>query len=218
MRTLPLFLLALISGSSGLCQTNASFPVAPVPPDPLELVTVPTQVPASATERGALITLMDRAAAHYSLHTRGGPAHVLQTSFNATASTLYQGGAGTLRETWISGENWRWDGGLGNYALLRISSNAAIYDQTPNTGLPLRLKMLAQAVFAPIEAAPRRATIRSATVSWKGAQITCILTSRRSQRPGWCSGTAVVREGILHRPCYGPDRYCFNRPWRLHRL
>jgi hypothetical protein len=82
-----------------------------------------------------------------------------------------------LRETWISGENWRWDGSLGDYSLQRISSNAAVYDQNANSMIPLRLKMLANAVFAPIEAAPRRATVRFANVEWKGAQITCILTS-----------------------------------------
>lgn len=83
------------------------------------------------------------------------------------------------RETWISGQNWRWDGSLGNYQLLRISSNAAIYDQNPNSAIPLRLKMLANAVFAPIEGNPRQLTLRTAGVSWKGAQITCIMTSAR---------------------------------------
>jgi hypothetical protein len=177
VRTLPLFflsLLALVSASVGFGQ---NYPVAPVPPDPLELVTGPTQVPANAEQRGVLVALMNRAVAHYSLHARGGPAHVLQISFNATASTLNPGGAGQLRETWISGENWRWDGNLAGYSLLRISSNAAVYDQNPNSMIPLRLKMLANAVFAPIEGAPRRETIRTASVVWKGAQITCILTS-----------------------------------------
>jgi hypothetical protein len=174
MRTLPLFLLFLIKATAAFCQ---QFPVAPVPPDPLELVTGPTQVPANAEQRGALVSLMNRAVSHYALHARNGPAHVLQISFNATASTLNPGGAGQLRETWISGENWRWDGNLGGYTLLRISSNAAVYDQNPDSMIPLRLKMLANAVFAPIEGAPRKATIRTTNVEWKGAQITCILMS-----------------------------------------
>jgi hypothetical protein len=174
MRTLPLLLLFLINAASVFCQ---QVPVAPVPPDPLELVTGPTQVPANAQQRGALVSLMNRAVSHYALHQRGGPPHVLQISFNATASTLNPGGAGQLRETWISGENWRWDGNLGGYTLLRISSNAAVYDQNPDSMIPLRLKMLANAVFAPIEGAPRRATIRTTNVEWKGAQISCILMS-----------------------------------------
>lgn len=177
MRTLPLFLLFFINLTAAFPQQAAAVPVAPVPPDPLELVTGPTQVPESAAQRGALVALMNRAVSHYALHARNGPAHVLQISFNATASTLNPGGAGQLRETWISGENWRWDGNLGSYTLLRISSNAAVYDQNRDSMIPLRLKMLASAVFAPIEGAPRKATIRTTNVDWKGAQITCIMMS-----------------------------------------
>jgi hypothetical protein len=162
-----------------LALIGQDHPVAPVPPDPLELVTGPTQIPASPQDRGALVALMLNASEKYSLHARGGPAHILQISFTATASTLFGGGAGQLRETWISGQNWRWDANLGGYSLLRISSNAAIYDQSPNSVIPLRLKMLANAVFAPIGGAPRQETIRSAGVQWKGAQITCILTSAK---------------------------------------
>jgi len=174
MRTLPLLFLA---ASAGVCQVVSPIAVAPVPPDPLELVTGLTQVPASPAERGALVQLLLNATEKYAMHERGGPAHVLQISFNATASTRYQGGAGQLRETWINGQNLRWDGALGSYTLLRISSNTAIYDQNPNSAIPLRFKMLASSIFNPIEAAPRRATLRSATVLWKGAQITCIMTS-----------------------------------------
>ncbi len=177
MRTLPLVLFALTTGTAAFSQNRPPLPVAPIPPDPLELVTGPTQIPATPAERGAFVALMIGAQEHYAMHARGGPAHVLQISFNATASTLYQGGAGQLRETWISGQNWRWDGSLGSYTFLRISSDAAIYDENPNAPIPLRLKMLANAVFAPIQGAPRRATLRSASVSWKGAQITCVLLS-----------------------------------------
>jgi hypothetical protein len=179
MQTLPLFFfVVLFVVRAGFCQVRqADYPVAPVPPDALELVTGPTQVPANAEQRGALVALMNRAVAHYSLHSRDTAPHVLDISFNATASTLNPGGAGQLRETWTSGENWRWDGSLGGYSLLRISSNAAIYDAIPSMMIPLRLKMLANAVFAPIQGAPRRETIRMASVTWKGAQITCILTS-----------------------------------------
>jgi hypothetical protein len=37
--------------------------------------------------------------------------------------------------------------------------------------------MMANAIFAPIGGAPRRETLRSTSVAWKGSQITCILTS-----------------------------------------
>jgi hypothetical protein len=126
---------------------------------------------------------MNRAVDHYSPYARNTPAHVLQISFNSTASTLYQGGAGYLRETWISGQNWRWDGALPGYSLVRISSNGAVFDQNTDSMIPLRIKMLANAVFAPVEGAPRRDTFRSASVAWNGSPVTCILTSAEGNTP-----------------------------------
>jgi hypothetical protein len=176
MRAVTLLLLSLISTTTVFSQP-AAIPVAPVPPDPLELVTGPTQVPATAGERAALVFLLINASEHYALHSRGGPAHILQISFNATPSTLYPGGAGQLRETWISGQSWRWDGSMGSYSLVRISSNGAVYDSNQNSMIPMHFKLLTDAVFAPIEGAPRQQTLQTASVAWKGAQITCILES-----------------------------------------
>jgi hypothetical protein len=177
MRMLPLLFLSLITTATGFSQPPTAIPIAPVPPDPLELVTGPTQIPVTAEERAALVSLLLNASEHYALHVRGGPAHILQISFNATASTLYPGGAGQLRETWISGQNWRWDGNMGSYSLVRISSNGAVYDSNQNSMLPMHFKLLTDAVFAPIEGAPRQQTLRTASVAWKGSQITCILES-----------------------------------------
>jgi hypothetical protein len=182
MRTLPLLLLPIfaIAAAYGQNARTAPIPVAPVPQDPLELVTGTTQIPAGATERGTLVVLINRAIDNYALHARGTPAHVLQISFNATASTRYQGGAGSLRETWISGQHWRWDGAMPGYSLVRISSNGAVFDQNADSTIPMRIKMLANAVFAPVGGAPRQETLRTASVTWKGLPITCILTSAQS--------------------------------------
>jgi hypothetical protein len=150
-------------------------PVAP-PSDPLELVTGAAQPVTTVEQRAATVALLNRAAEQYAMHSKGTPAHILQISFNATASTLFPGGAGQLRETWISGQNWRWEATLGNYSLLRISSNGVAYYQQAPQAIPLRLKMLANTVFAPLQfTAPRVAAMRTASVTWKGAQITCVL-------------------------------------------
>lgn len=167
MRTLPfrhILLSVAFSACYGQVPDVSAIPVAPVPQDPLELVTGPTAVPATAAERGALVVLLNRAVDHYSLHARGTPAHVLQVSFNATASTLHEGGAGYLRETWISGQNWPWDGAMPGYSLLRISSNGAVFNQNADSSIPLRMKMLANAIFFPVEGAPRRETLRATSV------------------------------------------------------
>src|SRR5262249_33775990 len=140
----------------------------------------------------ALVVLLNRAVDHYSLHARGTPAHVLQISFTATASTRFGGGAGSLRETWISGQNWRWDGSLAGYPLTRISSNGAVFDQNADSAVPLRMKMVANAVFNPIEGAPRRDNLRAATVTWKNATVTCVLSALR---PDMMGGMATANGG-----------------------
>ena len=165
-------ILAAVIPLAGFTQT---FTIAP-PSDPLEPVTGMVQDVTTAEQRAAAVALLNRASDQYAMHTKGTPAHVLQISFNATASTLFGGGAGHLTETWISGQNWRWDATFGNYSLLRISSNGVAYDQQALQPVPVRIKMLANAVFAPLQfTTPRVSAMRTASVPWKGAQITCIL-------------------------------------------
>lgn len=143
------------------------------PSDPMEPVTGGAQQITTAEQRAALRMLLLRAANNYQMHAPGTPAHIVQVSFTATASTSFAGGTGILRETWISGQNWRWDATLGSYSLLRISSNGVAYDQQPLHPIPLRLKMLAGALFAPV--IPNAVLERTAQATWKGTQVTCIL-------------------------------------------
>jgi hypothetical protein len=103
--------LLLVAFASGFCFGQPS-DIAPIPPNPLELATGPAQVPATPAERAAVISLMDRAFENHSMHLRGTAPYALQVSFNASASTLYPGGSGSLQQTWVSGENWRWSATL----------------------------------------------------------------------------------------------------------
>lgn len=145
------------------------------PSDPMGPVTGETQQVTTAEQRATLRALELQATNHYQMHAPGTPAHVLQVSFTATASTSFAGGSGSLRETWISGQNWRWDATLGGYSLLRISSNGVAYDQQPLHAIPLRLKMLAAALFAPLQ--PNQIVDRTAQATWRGTQVICILRS-----------------------------------------
>jgi hypothetical protein len=159
-----------------LCLTGQTFQLAPVPPDPLELVTGQTQVPSGAEQRSALVTLMENTLANHNLHLRGDNPYDLQVSFSAAASTLYPAAQGTLEETWLSGHDWRWTASLGSYSQLQLGSDAAVYGQN-RAVMPMRLKTLRGALFAPVPANGRRLTIRTAAVSWNGTALTCILTS-----------------------------------------
>ena len=170
-----IFITAALAILPAFAQPN----IAP-PNDPHDPITASGQTPQqveTVQQRAAATTLLIQASDHYAMHAKGTPAHVLQMSFNTTASTLYPAATGQLTETWISGQNWRWDGSLGNnYMLLRISSNGVAYDQTANQPMPIHMKMLANAVFAPEQnIAPRTQPMRTASVPLNGTQVTCIL-------------------------------------------
>jgi hypothetical protein len=180
---LVLFLAAIAIVPAAPAQTASSSPrlqnrfqIAPVPSDPLEAVTGETHVPASPEERAALVSLMQRALENHDLHLRGGAPYHLQVSFAAAPSTLNPGGAGVLEETWVSGQNWRWSGNVGGYANVQIGSNGAVYGQSA-APMPIHFKLLRDALFAPVLAVGRQATLRSANVSIEGAAATCILFS-----------------------------------------
>jgi hypothetical protein len=163
----------LIIASHAIAQTPL---IAPVPPDSLELVSGQTQVPAGPQQRSALVTLMGNALANHNLHMRGCNPFNIQVSFNAAASTLYPAGQGTLEENWVSGQHWRWTASLGNYAQLQIGSNSAVYGQNLAV-MPMRVKALREALFAPLPGNGSRLTLRSASVSLNGTPLTCVLTS-----------------------------------------
>jgi hypothetical protein len=169
----------LISASPAFAQWNFGHMVfAPVPSDPLELVTGTTQIPATAAARADVVTLMNHAAQNHALHSRGGAPYNLQVSFNASASTLYPQGQGSLQETWVSGENWRWTTTLGNYSQIQTDSSGAIYGEIKNV-MPMRVRTLRQVLFVPVMNMQlgSRSTIRTATVTYNGKPVTCVLTS-----------------------------------------
>ena len=168
MRTIALVFLA----SAAVLSAQ----IAPVPSDPLELVTGETQVPSNAQQRSDLVTLVENALTNHNLHLRGNNPFDIRVSFTAAATTLYPAGQGTLEESWVSARHWRWSATLGNYSELKVGSDAAVYSQNTAT-MPMRLKTLREVLFAPVPGTGRRLTIRSAAVSWNGAAITCILTS-----------------------------------------
>ena len=69
---------------------------------------------------------------------------------------------------------------LGDYSQLRIFYNGAAYDDKPRGSMPLRLQMVRNAVFWPVVGDFAASLIRMATAKWEGIDVTCILTSGRT--------------------------------------
>ena len=195
MRTLPfrqILLSVALSACYGQIPDISAIPVAPVPQDPLELVTGPTAVPATAAERGALVVLLNRAVDHYSLHARGTrptfsrfrstPPH--PRCFKAAPDIFAR--LGFPARTGAGMEPCRATPFSGSARMAPSSTRIA------DSLIPLRMKMLANAIFLPVAGAPRRETLRTTSVTWKGAQITCILTSATKQPAGANEWAPVV--------------------------
>jgi hypothetical protein len=203
---MPKLAVIFLVPALGLCQRTQ---LAPVSLDPHELVTGGAQSITTLEQREPLLALAARAVNRSAMHAKGSPPHVLEMTFNATASTLFAGGTGQLRETWISGESWRLDASLGPYSLVRINSGGTAYDEQRPAPVPMRLKMLYNAVFAPIQGARLRGgkeRLRSASVTWNGVPLSCILLS-----PGMtASPRSSARDWLEMEYCIDPATGLLN--------
>jgi Gram-negative bacterial TonB protein C-terminal len=176
---LSIFLTGLLT-SAGFCQNAPQ--LAPVPTDALELVNGATQVPRTPQERASALNLVERARQN-SVSTPGAPAYTLKVNFTASGNVLYTG-SGEMEETWLSPLNFRWSARLGDFELTRISARAAIFDDRPADFIPIRLHMLRDALFWPVNlGSTNNILIRTAAAHWKGQEVTCILTSGAQSDP-----------------------------------
>jgi hypothetical protein len=131
------------------------------------------QIPATPAERAAALSLLERARQNSDMHIAGTPSFRLDATFIASGNVNYVG-SGTVSETWMSGQHWRWTANLGNYSQARIGSGQTGYDERPVSAVPARVHMLRGAIFAPIQfgSNPR---LRTAATQRNGKQVTCAL-------------------------------------------
>ncbi|HKV91852.1 MAG TPA: hypothetical protein VJW20_04815 [Candidatus Angelobacter sp.] len=167
-------LLILFLSAAAFCQNAPQ--LAPVPPDPFELVTGATQVPSTPEDRSAVLGLLERARQNGDLHAAGSAAYTMHVSFNASGNVLVTG-AGEMEETWFSPAMARWTAHLGDFSLDRIFNDGRTFDDKVADFIPIRLQMLRGAIFWPINFKQAHTLIRTAAVKWKGKDLTCALVS-----------------------------------------
>jgi len=166
-------LVSILLSTAAVCQKKE---LAPVPSNSLELVTGATSVPATPQERARALDLVERARQNSDLSTPGGPAYTLKVNFSASGDVQFTG-SGEMEETWISPYVFRWSARLGDFELTRIAMRSSIFDDKPTEFIPMRVHMLRDALFWPVNFRPADALIRTATARWKGSEVTCVLTS-----------------------------------------
>lgn len=178
----PVLVLAsstcLLQGShaqQSAAPQNPLVHVSAPPADPLELATVPQDVPVQPQARAAILALIERARTNADIRVKGAPPFNMRMSFSATGDVLYTG-SGETEDTWISWESSRWSARLGDFSITRIWNNGVPYDEKPISLIPMRLQMLRDAVFWPLRA-HLDASLRVANADWKGKQVTCILSA-----------------------------------------
>ena len=111
-----LSIAGLLTVCAALAQIR-SVPSVAVPPDPNEPITGVVQTLTEQSDRSNGLALMTRARLKLQLHAQRTPSFVISATFTSSA------GAGSMTETWMNGQKWRWSGAVGNDSAVRIAGD-----------------------------------------------------------------------------------------------
>jgi hypothetical protein len=192
---------------------------APVPRDPLEIVTGQARVVEAFAKRADVLRLLDHGRESYALRT-AGRAYDLKVTFtvNSHGQTEYDG-AWEMEDVFDPKLGHRWTAKNGtSYAITRISTNnGMLYGEETASYVPLRLHEARAALFDAIPAPQNagRGSIRKADGILNGARVNCVLLSgsrntlaaaggRRWDESEECFDS---RSGLLQLHSQVPGRY-----------
>ena len=152
---------------------------AQIPSDPLEMVTGQVSTVDGAA-RADVLRLLEHARNNYDLH-KAGRAYDLKVAFTVSSGgQTDHDGAWEMEDVFDPGQGLRWTARASDgYTITRISQKGMLYGAETASYVPLRLHEARAALFDPM-ASPEslnRGSIRTSTVIYHGAPITCILLS-----------------------------------------
>lgn len=150
----------------------------PVPSDPLELVTGDAQPVTDAAQRAQIVDLLVKA--HRYSNVRAQP-YDLKTTF--TVSGALSAGEWQEEDTAPSGDFYRWTVAGPGYSAVNLTAHRLFYSSQPSTVLPLRLMQVRQAIFRPEAVVGPHATLRIASASLDGVDLTCALVAHNAPAP-----------------------------------
>jgi hypothetical protein len=179
-------LIALAALSlAALCQTIPR--TAPIPNDPLEMITGPVQVVDTWDDRQAALLLLARARGNESLKS-AGRGYDLKVSFtvNSGGQTEYDGDW-EMEEIFSPQYGTRWTAkGPAGYTTTQISADNRNYAEgaegTAGT-IPLRLHEARSALFGALPTNGQGDLIRTATAKYNGVPVTCCLLAGSEHMP-----------------------------------
>src|SRR5215472_1528951 len=167
--------------TAGAAQ-HATFiiPRAPIPADPLELATGATKILDTPEERTTMLNLLERARQNSDLWGPTKP-YVLKLSYNSSGNALFTG-SGELTQIWMSPARFRFDAQLGGFTQTRLFTGGRAFDLRSNSFVPLRLQMVRNVVFWPMNFGPR-AMLRIAAGRLNETDLLCGLFSSNTNDP-----------------------------------
>jgi hypothetical protein len=209
----------IAAGGLSLATFGQTAPrMAPIPSDPLELVSGPIQAVDTSESRADILLLLARARDSYSLRN-AGRAYDLKVTFttNSGGQTEYDG-AWKMEDVFDPQQGLRWTAKAGGgFTTTRISSKTVFYEDGTARTVPLRLHEARAALFDPIPSSENvaRGLIRTSTAVLHGAKVTCVLLSASGSAAtatpgrGWEESEECIdpQSGLLQVQSQVPGRY-----------
>jgi hypothetical protein len=162
----------------GMGGSRRGLSTVAVPPDPNEPVTGVIETLTAQPDRSNALALMNRARLAQQLHLRMMPPFQLVAAFTSTA------GSGSMTETWMSGQKWRWSGNVGKEEAIRIGGDGLHYGAPQGGAISPAVHVLRNAIFWAAAAVPDAGgSIRESAIVWNGKPTTCLLFSPVSEQP-----------------------------------
>lgn len=191
---------------------------APIPKDPLEMVTGQIRAVDTPARRAAVLQLLDRARNSYALRS-AGHGYDLKVTFNVNSGGQTEfDGVWKMHDVFDPQQGLRWTAkASASYSITRISLNGMLYGEETANYIPLRLQEARAALFDPIPSPESlaRASIRKSTEIFNGTQLKCVLLSgagnAASPAPGrrWDETEECIdpQSGLLKTHSQVPGRY-----------
>jgi hypothetical protein len=201
---------------TAFCQSAPR--TAPVPRDPLELLTEQVEVVGTPANREAVLPLLARARNSYILrNAREAWDLKVRLMVDSGGETNYDG-IWEMEDRFAPGQGLRWTANSDSgYSIDGIFATEAIYGEGTASVIPLRLQEARAMLFNPLPsiANARSGSIRTFAVSFHGLPVTCFLLarSRNSAKPlggrGWDESEECIdsQSGLLELHSEVPGRY-----------
>jgi len=147
--------------------------------DPREPVGPDAAVVATPVELSAARAVLMRARQRALRHTQGTPPYRFAVSFQAAGNAL-ETGPGTLTETWLNGQQWRWTASVGGVSHVQLRYHGQLMEDRHTPVIPMRAQMLRNEILWATRGPGVDARMRAASVTWHGRPVTCLLISDRA--------------------------------------